>query len=412
MTDRIRTVQIQLAAPADAPGGGPRHARNLARGFAELGIRTTVLCTGVAAASGPACYAAWHVCRVRPRRLLWRLGQVGALGDWCGAVRRCTSDVDAVVALSPAPALATAWTRPRLPLVYAPAVLDRVEHPHRWPTLYQWLECRALHAADAVLVRSTAVREVVVRLYGRQRGPFGIALPGIDPCHALGAVRTRAQLGVPVGAKLLITVGLVNENKGQHLIAQALARHAGPDWWWAIIGEGPGGRAIRAALRDGGMADRTLFVGVDRVADWYAAADVLVAASRHETFGQAIAEALCAGLPVVVPKNEPGAVLSPLAEHVEDFALGGTYRRGDREGMGQALWAVLGNSAVRARLGENAAGFAGANFTWARYAECALRLLTTRSDAVYPIESAGALRSHTRTSVLTRGGRVPCSTTP
>ena len=38
-----RTIQIQLNAAPDAPGGGSRHARNLARGLRELGVRVTTL---------------------------------------------------------------------------------------------------------------------------------------------------------------------------------------------------------------------------------------------------------------------------------------------------------------------------------------------------------------------------------
>jgi glycosyltransferase involved in cell wall biosynthesis len=380
-----RTIQIQLNAAPDAPGGGSRHARNLARGLRELGVRVTVLCTGRPIDRIPDEFAAAHWCRPRSGPLLWRLGPLATLQTWLRAARRATADVDAVIALSPAPAVATSWVRPRLPLIYAPAVLDRVEHPSPRQTLYQRLERHALHRADAVLVRTAAVREAIANLYGRRRGPFGIALPGIDPRHAAAATRPRAALGIPDHARLLVTVGLVNENKGQQLIARALLESTGPDWWWAIIGTGPDATTIRAMVAGTPLAPRTLLVGHDtRVADWYAAADVLVAASRHETFGQVVAEALAAGLPVIIPRNEPGATLSPLAEHVERHELGRTFRRGDTTELAAALHAVLDSATEHARLCRHALRFARANFVWTRYAECALQLLSSGTDVVFP----------------------------
>ncbi|MFQ5806993.1 MAG: glycosyltransferase family 4 protein [Phycisphaerae bacterium] len=369
-----------------ALGGGARHARNLAQGLRACGIRVSLLCTGTHDANGDADYDEIIARQPRSWPLLWRFQPFGSAPFWYRAVRKATAHVDAVIALSAPLAMATHWALPNKPLLYAPAMLDKVEHPDaRWSAL-RWFEKQAFQRAHRVLVTATAVRAAVKTLYCPLRAPTGVCPLGVDDRHTRRVSRTRADLGIPSDAKLLLTVGLVNENKGQRYIAQALARCAEPDWWWVLVGRSERELAVRRELRGSGIASRTLFVGADQhVGDWYAAADLFVAASRAETFGQAIAEALWAGLPVVIPENVLGTVLSPLAEVVQRYRLGYTFARGNTSSLAGALTAALGDERQLRAMALQAAAFARANFKWSSYAQCALRLFESRSDLVYEV---------------------------
>lgn len=390
-TRRIESVQIQVLSAHHAVGGGARDARALARGLRDQGVRVSILCTGDARPDVDPVYD--EIVAVTPRSapLLWRWQPLGALPFWLATVRRTTRDIDAVISLTAPQAVATHWGCPGVPLLFAPAVLDRVENPTPQYSPYKWCETQAFRAADRVLIRHAGVREVIESLYRPLRKPVGIALPGIDDAHAECVQRDRTALGIPHDAKLLVTVGLVNENKGQRYIAEALRRCAQADWWWAIVGDGSDRPAIEAALADSPMRQRTRFVGVDpNMGDWYAAADCLVACSRHETFGEAIAEALWVGVPVVIPKHRLHVAMSPLAEAVEHFGLGRTFPRNDPAALASALSDVLTDESERCAIGDRARAFARENFSASRYAQCALRLFASTDDITYPLLSPDA----------------------
>jgi glycosyltransferase involved in cell wall biosynthesis len=104
----------------------------------------------------------------------------------------------------------------------------------------------------------------------------------------------------------LLCVAAVTPLKGQHRLVAALAGLAGRDWSLVCVGaltRDPDfaadlGRQVRAA----GLADRISFAGPRTgpdLAATYAAADLLVHASRAETFGMVVTEALARGVPVL-----------------------------------------------------------------------------------------------------------------
>ena len=376
MPDAARTIQIQMMSPHDAVGGGALHARGIAQGLRRAGVRATLLCIGDDERPADPHFDEVVACRPRPWPLLWRWPPLGSLPYWYRATARSAVQVEAVIALSPAMAVAACWGRHRAPVLYCPAVLDKVEHPDTPRSPIKWLERQAFRRSHAALFTADAVRRAVEALYCPLRIPWDICPLGIDREHALDVTRTRAQLGVPADARLLLTVGLVNENKGQRYIAKALAHCAEPNWWWAILGDGPDGRVIRRELCGTPIEKRTLFVGKDpHPADWLAAADLLVASSRHETFGLAIGEALQAGLPVVIPGNQLGRALSPLAESVGEHRLGFTFKRCDTDSLVTALRSALADRRKLDQMGVRAAAFARDCFSWDRYAASALRLL-------------------------------------
>lgn len=217
---------------------------------------------------------------------------------------------------------------------------------------------------------------------------------------------------MPADAFVLLTVGLLNHNKGQVAIAGALARAARADWWWTLVGDGPDRPAVQAALRGTSLADRTVFADNSaRLADWYAAADVLVSASRCETFSLVCAEALAAGLPVVLPANRPGSTLSPLAEVVTARQLGRTFERERPAGLGQVLTELADSPEARIELGARGRAYAGLHFCWDRYASCLLDLaagISRRRSQTCRREPSTLGRSLRLRGTPKRGYRSPC----
>ncbi|MFI4867960.1 MAG: glycosyltransferase [Steroidobacterales bacterium] len=117
--------------------------------------------------------------------------------------------------------------------------------------------------------------------------------------------RFRAAFGIAAERPLLLYVGRVAHEKNIEFLLQALValRRQRPGVMLAIAGEGPARAHLQSMVARLGLAPDVLFIGYldreRRLADCYAAADVFVFASRTETQGLVLLEALAQGRPVV-----------------------------------------------------------------------------------------------------------------
>jgi glycosyltransferase involved in cell wall biosynthesis len=102
------------------------------------------------------------------------------------------------------------------------------------------------------------------------------------------------------------------------------------------------------------------------VARYLQAADVYVHASRYETFGIAIAEAMACGTPVVATAT------GGIPEVVRDGADGLLVPGGDAAAMAAAIRRLLADAPLRLSLGANAAARARASFDGERMVDAYL----------------------------------------
>ena len=93
----------------------------------------------------------------------------------------------------------------------------------------------------------------------------------------------------------------------------------------------------------------------------YGELDILVAPAVDEPFGLTVAEAGSYGLPVVAARS--GA----FPELIEEERTGLLFEPGDATGLAQALERLVGDAALRRRLGEAARAHVGARFTIDEY---------------------------------------------
>ena len=144
-------------------------------------------------------------------------------------------------------------------------------------------------------------------------------------------------------------------DKGHDVLLDGLATAADLSWRCACIGSLVRDPAFAAGVRrraqDNGLDDRVRFPGprtgpdLDRA---YAAADLLVLASRAETYGMVVTEALARGVPVLAA--EVGGVTEALGHAADGTRPGLLVPPGDPAALGAALRAWLGDADLRGRL--------------------------------------------------------------
>lgn len=167
------------------------------------------------------------------------------------------------------------------------------------------LSQRQCNQLDAVIVPSSAMRQRLEQ-YG-VRTPMHVLPTGIPLAQFAGGngAAFRQKHGIAPERPLALFVGRVAHEKNIGFLLEALmhAHREQPDILLIIAGEGPASAALKQQVSALGLDAAVRFLGyMDRqhdLPDCYAAANLFVFASRTETQGLVLLEAMAAGLPVV-----------------------------------------------------------------------------------------------------------------
>jgi glycosyltransferase involved in cell wall biosynthesis len=228
-------------------------------------------------------------------------------------------------------------------------------------------EAAALSAAVAVVTTSVWTRGQLLDWYGLAPGRVHVAEPG--------AAAAALVTGTASGGGLLC-VAAVTATKGHDTLVAALAAVRDLPWQCVCVGnldrDASFADTVRSQARDGGIDDRVRFTGPQTGAALnasYAAADVLVLASRAETYGMVVTEALARGLPVIATSvgglpealgraadgSRPGLLVPPddpaaLAAALRDWLVDGDLRRQLRRTAAERRAALPGWSTTTAEV--------------------------------------------------------------
>ena len=234
-------------------------------------------------------------------------------------------------------------------------------------------EERVIADADRILAPTPSEAAQLVGLYRADPLHIRIVPPGVD--HTLFFPRDRAAACERLhltGVRLVLFVGRLQAHKGPDVavraLAEALARDPDGtrDVILAVVG-GPSGSGhgeevgrlmeLASAL---GVAERVMLFPPQpqaRLADFYAAAEVVLVPSRSESFGLVALEAQACGTPVVA--SAVGGLRYVVQDGVGGFLVDG-HDPGDHA---DRLLQVLADPAAAARMGRAGARLA-LRFTW------------------------------------------------
>jgi glycosyltransferase involved in cell wall biosynthesis len=210
---------------------------------------------------------------------------------------------------------------------------------------------------DAVVVPSPAMRDTLHE-YG-VTAPMHVLPTGIpvDQFAAGDGTRFRARHAISADRPMALYVGRVAHEKNIGFLLQAMtyALWQRPDLLLVIAGEGPALQSLQRQVAELRIDHHVRFVGyLDRkqeLPDCYAAASVFAFASRTETQGLVLLEAMAAGLPVfAIAHLGTTSILEP--------QRGAVVAPEDPEAFGRALGDLVGNRAGLARLAADGRDFA------------------------------------------------------
>jgi len=211
-------------------------------------------------------------------------------------------------------ALVAARLEKRSVIVYVGEILDKGFSRGRGHSLRGAAVRRVLGRADALVCCSDAV----ARQFSNGTTCRVVTVhPGVSSAYRGGdGASFRAAHGLTDAGPCLAVVGNVTRGRGQDLVIRALPlirRHL-RDVHCVVAGAplGPHPLPVDLAYRrvlgelasEVGVEDRVAFVGVvDRMADLYAAADIVVNPARlNESFGRVALEAMSVGRPVIAAR--------------------------------------------------------------------------------------------------------------
>ena len=141
----------------------------------------------------------------------------------------------------------------------------------------------------------SSVEDEMSKIYG---GVRNLVLQGVYKGQ-----RIRKELGIPLDAKVVLSVGEVNKNKNHKVGIEALAKLRDKNTYYVICGRGPLMEAHKELAQILGVGDRAILTGYRTdVADFYKMADVFLFPSFREGLPVAVMEAMASGLPVVATR--------------------------------------------------------------------------------------------------------------
>lgn len=240
-------------------------------------------------------------------------------------------------------------------LVHHPLALETGLTPAASSALHA-SERAALSFAHHVVTTSPATARLLTSDFGVSSDRLTVVQPGTD-C-ATSAPRAN---GVTMN---LLAVGSVVPRKGYDVLVAALAMLAELPWRLTIVGDR--GRSPDTAgdldveIARHQLEGRISFAGAvasEELAEYYAAADLFVLASRFEGYGMAYAEAIAHGLPVV------GTTAGAIPDTVPEGA-GALVPPEDVAALADVLRRLIENPEQRQRLAQGAATAAARLPSW------------------------------------------------
>jgi len=205
---------------------------------------------------------------------------------------------------------------------------------------------------DLVIAPSKGLHDVL-RSYG-VTSRIEIVPNGIDlePFQNPRTRHTRAELGLPESAKVMIYVGRIAPEKSLAFLLRAftVVSQELPETYLVLVGDGPELDNLRDQAQKSGVGEKVIFTGCveyEDVPGYLSMADAFVTASVTEVHPLSVIEAMAVGLPVLGIES-PG-----VGDTVVD-GVNGFLSRHDLAEFSLKMYRLMSENDLRARLARKA----------------------------------------------------------
>jgi len=217
-----------------------------------------------------------------------------------------------------------------------------------------WCRQLMLHAiagASATVTVSEALKQRLVS-WGARAEHITVVRNGVDFAKFDPARYRDSPPARPAGRPALLSIGKLDENKGHHLLIDALCEL--PEASLTIVGQGPMRSVLAKQIEARGLSHRAQLIGPishDQLARYYTAADIVVLASAREGLPNVLLEALACGTPVVATR------VGGIPEVIDRPELGLLVESRTAPALGAAIRAVAARPFDRDQVRSLAARF-------------------------------------------------------
>jgi glycogen synthase len=410
MRDRLRVAIVSRAVhPLHGFGGLERHVSDLARHLARRSVEVTLVTrtpddgttpAAAAAAIGDGApltvrfvpYATFPLAGRRGTTILDRSTAYPLFGLRAGrlAARLVESGgIDIVHGLGASVlgyALARPSLRARAPLVLNPQGLEefggtgrrfaggRLKQAAYAPL--RWAVRRCASRAASVIATDRSIEPSVQRYLHVPRSRMATIPNAVDleACDALArpADGHHMRRFVPAGTEyILLSVGRIEQNKGFHVLAEALAALRHRSWYWVLVGDGPYRPALQRRVAALGLDERVRLLGRTRQEElhaWYESADLFVHPTLYEGSSLVTLEAMAHRRPVVA------TTAGGLPDKVHPGVTGWLVAPGDARQLAEALGEAMSRREHLMALGDAGRALVEREFSWDTVAERTIAL--------------------------------------
>ena len=268
------------------------------------------------------------------------------------------------------------------------------------------VERKVLQGSDALVAESPASKQHMVWHYDVDPANVVVIPCGVDTARfrPQDKRRARADLSLPPTAPILLSVGRLQPSKGIDTLLRAAAaiRRDYPDVCVLVVGGGLDDQDERETAELNRLQTLGHKLGLsnvhyikaqpqEKLAQYYAAADIFVMPSHYESFGMVALEAMACGTPVVA--SEVGGLASTIVHGDSGLLVPSADWRAFAQTISRLLASPQLQSAMHQAGPERAQAFA-----WPLIVENNVRLYRRL-----------ILQQNTTTSTLAVG--LPCATT-
>ena len=225
------------------------------------------------------------------------------------------------------------------------------------------------NAADAVIATDSSLRPVVRTHLAVDEARL-VTIPNAIDVHRVAGLATaaagrdlRRRAGIADDEFLLLSVGRLEENKGFHVMLEALATlgDGRPSWRWVLVGDGPWRQELARTAAGSGVGSRIMMRGREdepTLHAWYEAAQAFVHPTLYEGSSLVTLEAMTHGLPVVASRA------GGLPDKVRPGENGWLVRPGDALELAQALRELFAAGDRLPSLGARSRQIVTTEFGW------------------------------------------------